>query len=265
MILKSDNGYRHIFTDVNSEYLTLSSDWGECTDRVFEDNILPSFEKTTLPNMTQVKEILSTKGRVILEGDIPDKKYTIKNIFSQGICLGIIKESKYVELMQDILANQHVSVNFSDAYVNSALAGLILTYMIEEIKTLFSCKIDNVTLQLESRKRNISGYYNGYQSITRNFADENSCNKFLKELFEDVLNLKYDEEPNTKHHRWLRFTSPKGTLELRPDHGIDGGWFTRVTYNELNNGINHANIEISKAEHGTADIIYYIIMNKKTK
>lgn len=263
MILKSDNGYRHIFTDVNSEYLTLSSDWGECTDRVFEDNILPSFEKTTLPNMTQVKEILSTKGRVILEGDIPDKKYTVKNIFSQGICLGIIKERKYVELMQDILGNQHVSVNFSDAYVNSALAGLILTYMIEEIKTLFSCKIDNVTLQLESRKRNISGDYNGYQSITRNFADEKSCNEFLIEQFNNVLKLDYLEAPNTKHHRWLRFTSPKGTLELRPDHGVDGGWFTRVTYNELNNGIDHANIEISKAGHGTADIIYYIIMNKK--
>jgi hypothetical protein len=263
MLLKSDNGYKHIFTDVSSEDLTLSSDWGECTDRIFEDNILPDFENTALPNMSQVKEILSTKGRVILEGDIPEKKYSVKNIFSEGVCVGIIKDVKYINLMKEILANQHVSVNFSDAYVNSALAAMILTYMIAEIKNLFSCKIDNVTLQLESHKRNITGCYNEYQSISRNFADEQSCSEFLQELFDDILNVKYSEKPNTKHHRWLRFTSPKGTLELRPDHGIDGGWFTRATYNDLNRGIDHSNIVVSKSGHGTADVIYYVIMSKE--
>lgn len=262
MILKSDNGYKHIFTDLKSENIALSSDWGGCTNRIFEDNILPNFEETHLPNLSQVKDILSAKGRVILEGDIPNKEYSIKKIFSQGICEGIIKENKYIEYMRNILANQNVTINFSDAYVNSALAGMILTYMIEEIKTQFSCNINSVTLQLESRKRNISGGYNSYQSISRNFADEESCDVFLKELFENVLDIDYAEEPNTKHHRWLRLTSPKGTLELRPDHGIDGGWFTRVTYNDLDRGLDHSKIVVSKAGYGTADIIYYIIMTK---
>ena len=263
LIIKTDNGYKHIFTDVNTESLTLSSDWVSCTDRLFEDNILPNFEEGNLPNIAQIKEKLATKGRIILEGDIPDNRYSVKNIFSQGICMGVIKDSAKIDFMQEILADQHVSVNFSDAYVNSALAGLILTYMIAEIRDLFNCTIDDVTLQLESRKRNIGGDFNDYQSISRNFADESTCNEFLKNLFEEVLGVDYREDINTKHHRWLRFTSSKGTLELRPDHGIDGGWFTRITYNDLNRGLDHSQITVSKSGYGTADVIYYIIMNKK--
>ena len=263
LIIKTDNGYKHIFTDAGSESLTLSSDWADCTNRLFEDDVLPNFEEGTLPNMTQIKEKLASKGRIILEGDIPDNRYSVKNIFSKGVCMGVIKDATKIDLMQEILGGQHVSVNFSDAYVNSALAGLILTYMIAEIRDLFRCTIDDVTLQLESRKRNIGGDYNDYQSISRNFADENTCNEFLHDLFEEVLGIDYREDINTKHHRWLRFTSPKGTLELRPDHGIDGGWFTHVTYNELNRGIDHSQITVSKSGHGTADVIYYIICNKK--
>ena len=263
LIIKTDNGYKHIFTDANTESLTLSSDWVNCTDRLFEDDILPHFEEGTLPNIAQIKEKLATKGRIILEGDVPDNRYSVKKIFSQGICMGIIKDSTKIDFMQEILIGQHVSVNFSDAYVNSALAGLILTYMIAEIRDLFNCSIDDVTLQLESRKRNIGGDFNDYQSISRNFADENTCNEFLKDLFEEVLGVDYREDINTKHHRWLRFTSSKGTLELRPDHGIDGGWFTRVTYNDLNRGLDHSQITVSKSGYGTADVIYYIIMNKK--
>ena len=263
LIIKTDNGYKHIFTDANTESLTLSSDWVNCTDRLFEDDILPHFEEGTLPNIAQIKEKLATKGRIILEGDVPDNRYSVKKIFSQGICMGIIKDSTKIDFMQEILTGQHVSVNFSDAYVNSALAGLILTYMIAEIRDLFNCSIDDVTLQLESRKRNIGGDFNDYQSISRNFADENTCNEFLKDLFEEVLGVDYREDINTKHHRWLRFTSSKGTLELRPDHGIDGGWFTRVTYNDLNRGLDHSQITVSKSGYGTADVIYYIIMNKK--
>lgn len=263
LIIKTDNGYKHIFTDAGSESLTLSSDWTDCTDRLFEDDVLPDFEEGTLPNITQIKEILANNGRIVLEGDIPDNRYSVKNIFSQGVCLGIIKDVTKINIMQEILAGQHVSVNFSDAYVNSALAGLILTYMIAEVRDLFGCTIDDVTLQLESRKRNIGGNYNDYQSISKNFADEKSCSEFLHDLFDEVLGIDYREDINTKHHRWLRFTSSKGTLELRPDHGIDGGWFTRITYNELNRGIDHSKITVSKSGHGTADVIYYIILNKK--
>lgn len=262
MLLRTDNGYKHIFTDESSEKLSLSSDWGTCTSRIFEDNLDPNFESSALPNMSQIKAQLETKGRIILEGDIPNNNYSVKNIFTQGVCVGIVKDDKYIDLMQDILKDQHVSVNFSDAYVNSALAGMILTYMIAEIRDLFSCKIDNVTLQLESHKRNIGSDYNDYQPISRNFADEESCNEFLHNQFEDVLGIDYDETPNTKHHRWLRFTSPRGTLEIRPDHGIDGGWFTRVTYNDLNRGLDPSEIFVSKSGYGTADIVYYIIINR---
>ena len=262
LIIKSNNGYKHIFTDASSDSISLSSDWADCTDRLFEDNVIPVFEEGTLPNIAQIKEKLASKGRIILEGDIPNNNYSVKNIFSQGVCLGVIKDSTKIDIMNEILGGQHVSVKFSDAYVNSALAGLILTYMIAEIRDLFRCTIDDVTLQLESRKRNIGGDYNDYQSISRNFADIDTCNEFLHDLFEDVLGIDYREDINTKHHRYLRFTSSKGTLELRPDHGIDGGWFTRITYNDLNRGIDHSQITVSKSGYGLSDIIYYILLNK---
>ena len=54
-------------------------------------------------------------------------------------------------------------------------------------------------------------------------------------------------------------------MEIRPDHGLDGGWYTSVKYNQIEDNPNYPfeRIKICKSQHGKADIVYYILLTKK--
>ena len=261
LLIRDNIGYKHYFTDESSDNLCMASEWIECTNRIFEDGNKPDFEPTTLPTIASIRRKLTMSGKIVLEGDIPDRPYNVTNIFRQGICIGVIRDPNAVSQMETILKDQRITVNFSDAYVNSALAGIILTYMIKEVRDLFNCTIDNITLQLDSYRRNWDPCFNNYNPIFKSFEDGDVCNDFLEDVFNDVLGTGYLEAINTKHHRWLKFTSPRGYVELRPDHGIDGGWYTRTRYCDIQNNNDYSNISVSKANHGQADVVYYIIIN----
>lgn len=260
LLIRDNVGYKHYFTDESSDNLCMASEWISCTQRIFEDNIRPDFEPTTLPTIASIRKKLTMSGKLVLEGDIPDRAYNVTKIFSQAICLGIIRDPNAINQMESILRNQRITVNFSDAYVNSALAGIILAYMIKEVRDLFNCTIDSITLQLDSYKRNWDPCFNKYNPIFKSFEDGDVCNDFLEDVFNDVLDSDYQDAINTKHHRWLKFTSPKGYVELRPDHGIDGGWFTRTRYCDIEFNNDYSNISVSKASHGQADVVYYVII-----
>lgn len=260
LLIRDNIGFKHYFTDESSENLCMASEWISCTKRIFEDHNQPVFETTTLPTIASIKQILTRSGKLVLEGDIPDRTYNVTKIFSQAIRLGIIKDANAVNQMESILRDQRVTVNFSDAYVNSALAGIILAYMIKEVRDLFNCTLDSITLQLDSYRRNWDACFNKYNPIFKSFEDGDVCNDFLKDLFNDVLDIGYKEAINTKHHRWLKFTSSKGYVELRPDHGIDGGWFTRTRYCDIEYNNDYSNISVSKASYGQADVVYYVII-----
>ena len=240
----------------------MASEWVSCTNRIFEDRNTPDFEYTTLPNIASVIGKLRTSGKLVLEGDIPDQRYNVTKIFSNAICQGIIRDVNVINQIENILRDQNVTVNFSDAYVNSALAGIILAYMIKEVKDLFNCSIDHITLQLDSKKRTWGNGFNNYNYIYENFENKDACNTFMENIFNDVLDSDYYEESNVKHHRWLKFTSPRGCVELRPDHGIDGGWFTRTRYCDIEYMNDYSNIYVSKKDYGQADVIYYVIINR---
>ena len=266
MLVKSDNKFIHYFTDQDSSTLSMSSDWIETTNRIFSDDVVPSFETISLPTMSSLKETMRSQGRVILEGDLPDEDYMTGSLFTRGILRNIVREDKDLQLMLDILKDQNATVDFSDSYVNSALAAILLPSIIKEVSTSFNCKIDNITLQLDSYKRNgIGSNYGKYEYITKNFENKQACDEFLKDRFEDFLGMDYLEYPNEKHHRWLKFTTPKGVVEIRPDHGLDGGWYTSVKYNQIEDNPNYPfeSIKICKSQHGKADIVYYILLTKK--
>ena len=261
LLIRDNIGYKHYFTDESSDNLCMASEWISCTTRIFLDSIVPTYDPTSLPNITSIVRKLTTAGKLVLEGDVPNTQYCVTNIFSQAVCRGIIRDVNALNRIEDILKDQRVTVNFSDAYVNSALAGIILAYMIKEVRDLFNCTIDNITLQLDSYRRNWDGGFNNYNPIFKSFEDGDACNEFLENIFNDVLDTDYIESPNVKHHRWLKFTSPKGSVELRPDHGIDGGWFTRTRYCDIEYNNDYSNIIVTKASHGQADVVYYVIIN----
>ena len=262
LLIRNNIGCKHIFTDEPSDRLCFASEWVSCTTRIFEDDIVPDFEQTNLPTLQSIKDSFRRQGKIVQEGDLRPINYNVSSIFRDGICHDVIEDDEVKRQIDDILRDQEVTINFSDKYVNSALGAIILAYMIKEITDTYNCDITSITLQLESYHRNWGDNYNDFNPIFKPFEDKQSCDVFLVDIFDEVLDADYLEIPNNMHHRWLKFTSPRGYVEIRPDHGIDGGWYTRTCYQDLSHMDDLSRIQISKSSHGQADVVYYVIVKK---
>lgn len=81
-----------------------------------------------------------------------------------------------------------MDISFSDMYVNSALASLMLVYLIDEMRNLFGFSIDNITLQLDSPKRKcVNERFNDWTPISMNFSSKEEADKYTDQLFLDIL------------------------------------------------------------------------------
>ena len=89
---------------------------------------------------------------MVREGLTGATSFQIKDYFKEAIAPYVLKKED-IDMLLDILKDKKVDITFSDMYVNSALASLMLVYIIGEMKSLFGFTISNVTLQLDSPKR----------------------------------------------------------------------------------------------------------------
>lgn len=136
----------------------------------------------------------------------------------------------------------------------------MLVYLIKEVKDTYSLDIRGVTLRLDSNSRFCSNdRFSDYTYINLNFDTPESADEYTEGLFEDVLGIvPIHSSVDAGHHRWLRFETEDGkTLEIRPDHGISGGWKSRSKYMNLDSlgGMTEAFRE-------GGDILYYVIIKK---
>ena len=161
-----------------------------------------------------------------------------------------------------ILSGKKVNITFSDSYVNSALAALILVNLIKEIKETYNFEINEVSLQIQGPKRNCyNDRWNPYSYLSWSFPDENTADGYIQEVFEDYLDI----TPNFSsiipdHFRWLRFQplDEDKYVELRPDHGILGGWQSNHVYRDLKYINEYSKIE----SKDNISIVYYLIIKK---
>ena len=145
-------------------------------------------------------------------------------------------------------------------YVNSALASLMLVYLIKEMRDLFGFVINDITLQLDSPKRRCNNpTFNDYQFINMNFAEKENADDYTKELIETELDVDVNFSPNdADHHRWLRIKTKDGSfVEIRPDHGISGGYRSDSKYMNLDNL--NGSVRVTR---NNEDVLYYMVMKK---
>ena len=162
--------------------------------------------------------------------------------------------------LETLFKGKHVSVTFSDMYVNSALASLMLAYLIKEVRDIFSLKIDDIMLQLDSSKRKVvNDRFSDYTYINMNFGSKESADRYTDNIIDEVLDIKPDHSLfDAEHHRWLKFTSRDGyVFEIRPDHSISGGWISSNTYMNLDT-LDGSTI----AKRRDDDVLYYAIIRK---
>ena len=252
IIVESSNKTRHYFTDKDT-VLSFSNNWGKNCSHVFVDSNVVKYGEQIEPSY----DILSSQ--VVREGLTGATSFQIKDYFKEAIAPYVLKKED-IDMLLDILKDKKVDITFSDMYVNSALASLMLVYLIGEMKSLFGFTISNVTLQLDSRKRRCQNdRFNDWTPISFNFESKEDADAYTDRLFLDVLNIAPEHSFNdADHHRWLKIETTDGSLvEIRPDHGISGGYKSESKYmnlDSLNGSV--------RVVRNNEDVLYYIIIKK---
>ena len=252
IVVKSDTKNRRYFTE-NNHAISFSNNWGKNCNYLFVDAKPVSFTKQDEPNY------VALPNQVVREGITSATMFQVRNYFSKAIAQSVLKQQD-VDMMDDVLRGKHVDISFSDMYVNSALASLMLVYLIEEMKTLFGFIIDNVTLQLDSPRRKCSNdRFNDWTYINMNFENKDDADEYTDNLFNKVLGVDPEHSFNdADHHRWLKIeTINGGKVEIRPDHGISGGYKSDSKYMNLDSLNGSVNVT-----RNNEDVLYYVIIQK---
>lgn len=250
ILIEKGNEIVHYFTDQNN-VLSISNDWGEECNRIFADHSAPVYQDEKAPQYTL------SPSEIVREGLTGAYSFSVKNYFSKAIEPYVLKDGDS-EYLHSILNGKHVKIKFSDMYVNSALASLMLVYLIKELKTIYGFVIDSVTLQLDSSKRKCNNpQFGDYSYINYNFENKDDADDYTDELFEKVLDItpSYSSE-DADHHRWLRIETNDGKrVEIRPDHGISGGYKSYSRY--MNLDYLDGSVTVNR---GDEDILYYLVI-----
>lgn len=249
-----EGGTERFFTDEETA-LSFSNDWGENCNHLYVDNIDTAFHEEAKPILEH------SPSEIIRDGFAKPSQFEIANYFSKVIAPSVLK-AKDIDSLKSILKNKHVTIFFSDMYVNSALAGLMLVSLIKEMQTLFEFTIDDVTLQLDSPKRRcVNDRFNDYTYINFNFPNKEEADNYTFQLFEEILDIEPECSMfDAEHHRFLRIENQDGDMiEIRPDHSISGGWYSKSTYMNLDR------LDGSVSTFRKEDILYYVIIKKRPK
>lgn len=254
LVVESADGIKRYFTD-KAEMLSFSNKWGSDCFTIYTDE-----ENISFTNVSAPKYEYSTKN-IVREGLSEAKSFSVGKYFSEGIAKSVLHPSD-LDVMTEILHGQKADITFSDMYVNSALASLMLTYLIDEMRSLFGFTIRDITLQLDSpRRKCVNGNLKDDTPIFLNFDSAVAADEYTDALIEDVLGIAPEHSHlDANHHRWLRIASSKGTVEIRPDHGISGGWKSNATYMSIHRLDGNTFVKRHREDE---EILYYVIIKRK--
>jgi hypothetical protein len=254
VIVETSDKIRRYFTN-NEASLSFSNNWGGDCPHVFVDDSIVSFVEQEEPTY------IASPLQVIREGITRATTFQVKNYFSAAIAPSVLK-SQDIDMLSEILRGKHVDISFSDMYVNSALASLMLVYLIKEMQDLFGFTIDNVTLQLDSPKRKcVNERFNDWTPISMNFSCKEEADNYTDKLFQELFDIDPEHSFNdADHHRWLKIEVEGGALvEIRPDHGISGGYKSDSKYMNLDTLGGSV-----CAFRNNEDVLYYVIIKKSS-
>lgn len=253
------NDNEHYFTD-SSNVLHFTANWGTLCTQLYEDDVVPNFHVGKFPSYNDILQLLNT-GEIVRTTIFPAGTPTrIDNIF-HTLKRGMLKAGDE-QIINSILRDKQVNITFSDTYVNCALAALMLVYLLKEIKDMYSFSIATVTLNIKSAKRNcVNPRWDDNSFISFNFSNEEDADNYLRDCFNKVLGITpVFSQTIPDHYRWIRLQPQRQSsfVEIRPDHGISGGWESheKYFYAEYLDGST-----IAKPKSGL-ELIYYLLLKK---
>ena len=219
---------QNYFTD-EFDAIPLSNAWGTDCDALYQDSVYPTFIGLKLPSNNEIQRLLAGGNRMVMDGEIRDGVYSTDCIFRDIILNQVIKgNSQMLEGIHSILIEKHVDIQFTENYLVSPIACIILTGLIKELKARYNLIIDSISLNLDNSLcvNGNKNYPVREQYIRCNFDSQLDRDTYVKNLMANELGVIPTIGVNSvDHHRWLRLTTKNGQyVEIRPDHGIGACW-----------------------------------------
>ena len=121
-----------------------------------------------------------------------------------------------------IVSSPHVSIIYSDRYLNTPLGCLLLSQLIRQIRHYYQIHFDSIVLNISR-----TGFHpnKNNPSSTMIFPNHIQRDKFLRTCMKLLVKDDYTErERNIPHQRVLSVSNAKCTLEIIFDGGIAYGW-----------------------------------------
>jgi hypothetical protein len=260
----------HYFTTAAGVNL-FNEQWGEMSVDLYENNNVPQFTNVQFPSVNDFHLRLLpdeiTKNCTITKQDFVNMGFTrINRLFTDVIAPRLLDEGDETAI-EEILRGKRIKVTFSDAYVNSALSGLMLATIIKEFKEKYQFEIDSVDLMVQApvncvRIKKGWDQLKSVPYVSQNHNDDANADQYIKDVFASELNVNPNLSVVGDHCRWLTF-QPVGEdcrVEFRPDHGISGAWFCSKTYDVLSTLSGYSRL---KMHNNVERTVFYLIYKRR--
>lgn len=177
------------------------------------------------------------------------EEYITKDIETDQILQSIIESShqNWTIIDKKIKEMEHVSITYSDRYLNTPLGCIVLGNLINQLKKTFNLSIDKLTIMRPKKDADTFSqkFYDCENDDTftleKDFRNTSDCDHFVQKCLKEIANVyaevKHDMLP---HYRSLTIKSKNYELSIRPDGGIAYGWilnkniYPHITYKEIN-------------------------------
>jgi len=254
IVESTDGSIARYFSD-DSGMISYSDSWGKSGGTVFCDNQSGSFTPESEPAIT------IQQGEIVRQHSVVLPRFAIGNYFQSVIKDHVLQNGDF-EIMQGILQDCHVTIEYNDMFVKSPLAMLMLTYLIKDIRDTFNLTIDSISLQICHNPQKFDNDPNAnttYWDLDKDFNTLTDAENSIKHLVSNVLGIQPQLSRNwINHFRWLRILTTNGkSVEIRPDHSISGGWKADGYYHRSLPSLN-GNLEVEQQRAG--DTLYYVVI-----
>jgi len=165
-----------------------------------------------------------------------DKIYEVKleldhEIKSTNFARIFLDEVKKEFDIESLMANQKYDIVYSDRYLRSPFACMLLIQFLSEFRRILNLDINSLLVKVSDFTE-----YKGGKLLFHNYQNSDIRNKKLIELAKEYQ-LPIDlSSKNLPHYRFFQFKNDKKTIIIRPDGGIEHGWHlaTKVYDNNIN-------------------------------
>ncbi len=156
--------------------------------------------------------------------------------------------------LEPLMKNKNFDITYSDKYLKSPFACLLLIQFIKELQNLIGFNINSLEVKVTSYEE-----YKPGKMIFHNYSNADIRDERLKEMAKInqlPISLSSGKLP---HYRYFEFKNEDITITIRPDGGIEHGWHaTSSVYNTNISG--DKNIDIKKSVE--YPLLYSLIIEK---